>query len=164
MTANADLSLIIRKTIAANPEQVFRAWTHPEALQKWWGPVGVTCHEAEVDLRIGGAYRIGNTLPDGNVIWITGEFEKIETNSMLVYTWSTYAGGPSQSGTEEASRAAVQERVTVKFNSVPLQSVQQGTEVIVIHEKIETQVLVEQHLHGWEGCLAGLLEYKFLDL
>jgi hypothetical protein len=34
------------------------AWTEAEQLKKWWGPQSVTCDGAEVDLRVGGRYRI----------------------------------------------------------------------------------------------------------
>lgn len=145
MNDSANLSLIVRKTIAAQPVQVFQAWTQANILKKWWGPQGVTCHEAEVDLRVGGAYRIGNTLPGGEVIWITGHFEVIEKNEILVYTWST--------GDDHTTRS---ERVTVKFNAIKLSEGQNGTEVIVIHEQIENQERIELHRHGWEGCLDGL--------
>jgi len=145
VNSSADLSLIVRKRIAAQPTKVFQAWTQANMLKKWWGPQGVTCHEAEVDLRVGGAYRIGNTLPEGEVIWVTGYFEVIEANKMLVYTWST--------GDDHTTSS---ERVTVKFNAIKLSENQSGTEVTVIHEQIATQERVESHIHGWEGCLGGL--------
>ena len=53
---------------------MFAAWTTPELLRQWWGPTGVRCIAAEIDLRVGGTYRIGNEIPDGSVIWISGEF------------------------------------------------------------------------------------------
>ncbi|MBU2862900.1 SRPBCC domain-containing protein [Reinekea forsetii] len=141
---NTSLALVVKKTLAASPERVFNAWTHKEALKKWWGPKGVTCHDADIDLRVGGKYQIGNTLPDGNVVWIRGQFVAIETNKKLVYTWGTDAENSDS------------ERVTVKFKPMG-----ETTEVTVIHEKIATQALLEQHTQGWEGCLAGLAGYEF---
>ncbi len=57
--------LVVRRTIKAGPERVFEAWTRPELLLAWWGPRPVRCSGAEVDLRVGGRYRIDNQLPDG---------------------------------------------------------------------------------------------------
>ena len=62
------IALVVRRTIHAPVEPVFHAWTRPEQLRQWWGPGPVTCCHAEIDLRVGGAYRIGNRLPDGTVL------------------------------------------------------------------------------------------------
>jgi uncharacterized protein YndB with AHSA1/START domain len=138
-------ALIVRLTIGASRERLFDAWTTPAQLMEWWGPVGVSCTAAEVDLRVGGRYRIANRLPDGETLWITGEFERIERPNLLVYSWRLETGA-------EAGTAA--ERVSVRFRP-------QGdlTEVVVTHERIATQAMKEQHEQGWVGCLAGLKRY-----
>src|SRR5258707_13179693 len=81
------VTLVVRKTIRAKAERLFAAWTIPAQLKRWWGPQGVKCIEAEVDLRRGGRYRIANQLPDGKIVWITGGFEVIEAARKLGYTW-----------------------------------------------------------------------------
>jgi len=81
------ISLVVRRTIRAPVERVFEAWTRPEQILRWWGPRPVTCSEAEVDLRVGGSYRIGNLLPDGKVLFIFGQFEVVEPPQRLVYGW-----------------------------------------------------------------------------
>jgi uncharacterized protein YndB with AHSA1/START domain len=73
------ITLVVRKTIRATRERLFDAWTQPIQLRQWWGPEDVECLDAEVDLRVGGRYRIANRFPDGRVVWITGEFELIES-------------------------------------------------------------------------------------
>jgi uncharacterized protein YndB with AHSA1/START domain len=62
------VALIARRTIRASVERVFEAWTQPELLRAWWGPRPVTCSGADVDLRVGGKYRIVNALPDGSSV------------------------------------------------------------------------------------------------
>ena len=135
-------TLVVRRTIQASPERLFAAWTEPEQLRAWWGPEGVVCIAAEVDLRPGGHYRIGNQLPDHTVLWIVGEFELVEAPRRLVYTWRLE--GISQTT----------ERVTVQFESRG-----SATEVIVTHERIPNRELRYQHLQGWQGCLSGLAKY-----
>lgn len=132
------IDLTIRRVITARPERLFEAWTRPELLQQWWGPAGVRCTSAEVDLRPGGAYRIGNTLPDGRVIWISGEFEVVESPHRLSYSWRT--------GDEPASR------VTVSFGALG----EGSTEVVIHHERIHSAPVRDEHEHGWVGCLDGL--------
>jgi uncharacterized protein YndB with AHSA1/START domain len=135
-------TLIVRKTIQASPERLFAAWTKPEQLREWWGPEGVVCIAAEVDLRPGGRYRIGNQLPDQRVLWIVGEFQVVEPPRRLIYTWRL-------EGISEGD-----ERVTVQFESQG-----EATEVIVTHERISSRELRDQHAQGWLGCLSGLTEF-----
>lgn len=138
----ATVTLVVRKTIRATPERLFDAWTQPEQLKKWWGPQSVACIDAEVDLQVGGRYRIANQFPDGKVLWISGEFAAIERPRRLVYTWRL------------DSEAGPSERVTVAFEVRG-----QSTEVIVTHERIPNTAMRDMHEQGWLGCLDGLAEY-----
>ncbi len=61
-------TLRLTRTFAAPREKVFRAWTDPEELKKWFGPVGYATPMAEVDLRVGGKYQLGmRKLPGGDI-------------------------------------------------------------------------------------------------
>lgn len=61
-------TLRVARSFAAPREKVFRAWTDPEELKKWFGPVGYSTLIAEVDLRVGGKYRLGmRKLPGGDI-------------------------------------------------------------------------------------------------
>jgi uncharacterized protein YndB with AHSA1/START domain len=138
----ATITLVVRSTIRATPERLFDAWTRPDELVRWWGPEFVICIAAEVDLRVGGGYRIANQFPDGKLLWISGEFEIVERPRRLVYTWRLESGsGPS-------------ERVTVSFEGRG-----ECTEVSVTHERIPSAALRDQHQAGWLGCLDGLAVY-----
>ena len=66
----SETTLSISKTINAPRELVFKAWTEPESLSRWWGAgPGFTTPIAEVDLRVGGTYK------------------EIVSGEKLVYTW-----------------------------------------------------------------------------
>jgi len=131
------ITLITRRTIRATAARLFDAWTQPEQLRAWWGPRPVTCAGAEVDLRVGGRYRIVNAMPDGTTLLIEGEFQVVDAPHRLVYTWLC--------GDEEASR------VTVRFEPRG-----DATEVIVVHEQISSERVRDSHEGGWNGCLDGL--------
>ena len=131
------VSLIVRKKIAATRDRLFRAWTDATQVLAWWGPKGVRCTHAEVDARVGGRYRIGNAMPDGRVLWISGEFLEVEEPAKLVYTWRIDDGDV--------------EMVTVRFEDCGSE-----TEVVVMHERIASEALRDGHAVGWEGCLEGL--------
>lgn len=139
MKQTESLSLTVRRRILADAADLFRAWTDPARLRAWWGPGAVRCSEAEIDLRPGGRYRIGNLMPDGKVIWITGEFEVVEPPHTLVYTWRVDPGSDAD------------ERVTVRFEEHGVE-----TEVTVIHERIADASTRERHQAGWQGCLDKL--------
>lgn len=145
-TSHADLSVIIRRLVRGSPEQVFQAWTEPEQVMKWWGPAQVSCPDCQIDLRVGGAYKIGNLLPDGSVIWIIGKFLRVKRPNLLSYSW--------RSGLESEFDEAAPERVTVRF-------VQRGekTEVIVEHRHIPDEQTQRNHTQGWTGCLDGMEEF-----
>jgi uncharacterized protein YndB with AHSA1/START domain len=51
--------LIVRQVFAADRERVFRAWSEPGEMRKWFSPVGFTTPLVEADVRPGGRYRIG---------------------------------------------------------------------------------------------------------
>lgn len=141
MVDGASIALIARRMVRAPPERVFEIWTRPSELLRWWGPRGVQCIAADVDLRVGGNYRLGNRFPDGRVVWIEGTFELIELPHRLIYSWQVVPG------------EAHVERVTVRFEPHA-----EGTEVIVVHERIATQRARDEHAGGWEGCLEGLAD------
>jgi uncharacterized protein YndB with AHSA1/START domain len=136
--------LVVRRTIRAPRERVFAAWTEARQVIAWWGPsAAVSCASAEIDLRVGGRYRIANRFPDGRLLWIVGEFEVVEPPSRLVFSWRV------------GTQAAGVERVSVEFEA-------QGaaTEVIVTHERIADATTRAGHEQGWGGCLDGLARYS----
>lgn len=133
------VSLVVRRRIRASAARLFAAWTLPEQVERWWGPQSVTCIGADIDLRVGGRYRIAHRMPDGAVIHIGGVFRRIEPPRRLVYTWQREPG------------SGVDEEVTVRFEPVD-----GGTEVVVVHERIADQQTRDMHQAGWAGCLNGL--------
>ncbi len=142
----ADLSLIVRRTVKGSQDAVFLAWTDARHIKKWWGPGAVYCTQCDVDLRPGGLYRIANKLPDGTTIWITGEFVRIEQPGLIEYSWQT--------GENPEYLGETQQRVTVRF--VPRG---ESTEVIIEHLNSPSQEIRDSHQGGWEGCLVGLANY-----
>jgi uncharacterized protein YndB with AHSA1/START domain len=137
--------LEVRRTIHASADFLFAAWTQPETLLVWWGPPGVRCIAAEVDLREGGRYRLGNLLPDGTTVWITGRFERVVGGRELVYSWHVERAGAAPGPPE---------LVTVRF--VPVEGSVPTTQIVVIHERIPDEPTRSSHRVGWEGCLDAL--------
>ena len=82
--------LVIERTLKASPERVFDAFTDPARLEQWWWPNGFTCPAAEVDLRVGGTYRLamewpGFIPPEQRFShYMAGEYYEIERPHRLV--------------------------------------------------------------------------------
>jgi uncharacterized protein YndB with AHSA1/START domain len=80
--------LITTRIFDAPREVVFRAWTDPERLKRWWGPKNFTNPVCEVDVRPGGAIRIHMRAPDGVIYPMTGTFHEVVEPERLVFTSS----------------------------------------------------------------------------
>jgi uncharacterized protein YndB with AHSA1/START domain len=83
--------LIFERLIKAPRERVWRAWTTPEEVKKWWGPAGFTAPVIEIDLRPGGKYKYcmhGAPAPgmEEQDIWSAGEFKEITPMERIVVT------------------------------------------------------------------------------
>lgn len=64
-TWSLDREIVLSRVIAAPIERVFRAWTDPEQIVRWFGPTGFTLESLECDIRPGGRWRFVYTGPDG---------------------------------------------------------------------------------------------------
>ncbi len=138
---STEITLNLKRTFKAPREKVFRAWTDPEELKKWWGPEGYSTPSAEVDLRVGGKYRFGMMkLPDGEIFYLSGTYREVRPPERLVYTW-LWEGNPERGET----------LVIVEFRDLGT-----TTEVILTHERFPDEKVRDDHNKGWNGCLDRL--------
>jgi len=86
VTESTDRELVITRIFDAPRALVFKAWTEPEHLMRWWAPKGCTTPFCKVDLRPGGKFHYCIRLPEGRDIWGVGIFREIVAPSLLVYT------------------------------------------------------------------------------
>src|SRR2546427_12616018 len=75
----APVTVRLQRTFQAPREKVFQAWTRPEELKRWSAPGDLTTPVAEVDLRVGGRYRIDMRAPDGTLHRVTGTYREVES-------------------------------------------------------------------------------------
>lgn len=136
-----DQRLEVSRVIRADRERVFSAWTEPTQIVHWWGAGGLTCPEAELDLSVGGTYRIANAGTDGSVLWITGAFSHVEPPRRLTYSWAA----------EPVSDQSEHTVVDVTFSEVA-----EGTLVTILHTMFASTQSRDMHLGGWSGCFDGL--------
>jgi uncharacterized protein YndB with AHSA1/START domain len=130
-------SLELRRLLPASAEEVFAAWTDPELMARWLSPVGHA--EAEVDLRVGGRFRV-TMVGEDRRIEHTGEYLEVAPPRRLSFTWaSPYTG---------------HEPTVV---TVELRPAEDGTELLLTHERLPGDQ-VESHSGGWGRILDRLAE------
>ena len=87
MAKTESLALEIKRRINASRERVFDAFTVPEQILKWIGPEDCDGIAADVDLRVGGEYRVRISTGSHGEVEAYGVFREINRPSRLVYTW-----------------------------------------------------------------------------
>jgi uncharacterized protein YndB with AHSA1/START domain len=143
------LQLQVSKVVRVDRKRAFEAWTRPELLMQWFGPGQMMPTEAMVDARPEGGLRfvIQGTSPRSGqemTITFTGTFHEVIPDEKLSFDW-VVAGDPGEPTF-----------VTVEFKDAA-----EGTEVVLTHEKIPNEELLNRNRFGWGGMLqkmAGILE------
>jgi uncharacterized protein YndB with AHSA1/START domain len=82
----SDRELVLTRLIDAPREAVYRAWTEPELLKKWFAPKPLTTPVAELDVRAGGSNLIVMKTPDGQEMPNPGVYLEVVPNEKLVFT------------------------------------------------------------------------------
>lgn len=83
----------VTREFAAPKDLVYKAWTTPDLIKRWWGAKRGVVNLAEVDLRVGGKWRYLATTDRGFEVGFHGVFREIVVNERLVYT-EVYEGVP----------------------------------------------------------------------
>jgi len=137
-------TLRLERTYEAAAAEVFDAWTNPEVLRRWWYVEDTQRTAlAEVDLRVGGGYRLSMEDRDSGALHsVVGEYREIRRPELLVYSWSWELDG---GGTGHEST------VTVRF-------IADGprTTVVLVHSGLEDEGSRDRHTAGWTACLGRL--------
>lgn len=132
-------SLSLKRRLKAPPDKVFRAWTEPAQIAHWFGPEGVETLSAEMDLRVGGKFRVVMLAPDGEEHDVSGVYREVVTNERLVFTWAW------RSTPERESLVTV----TLKPDG-------NATEMTLLHEHFFDETARDRHNFGWTGALNKL--------
>jgi len=134
-------SLAIDRHYPVAPEKVWRAWTDPQAIAKWWGPGGHDpVSHAELEVRVGGRFRIVFGGPKGTDHECAGIYKEVVPNRKLVFTWCWPNTTP-----ERVSQ------VTILFKAAG-----GGTDLQFRHEQFFDAAARDGHLRGWSETFVKL--------
>jgi uncharacterized protein YndB with AHSA1/START domain len=132
----------LERTFEAPAEAVFDAWTNPDVLRRWWkaNPAWDDV-QAEVDLRVGGGYRLAMHDPEaGEDHVVVGTYREIARPERLVYSWAWEGTGPY---------AGHESQVAVTFQ----EAAPGRTTVVIEHVGLLDATSRENHSKGWQGVL-----------
>jgi uncharacterized protein YndB with AHSA1/START domain len=137
----ATRSLQLTRSYAAPCEEVFRAWTEAGAMERWFAPSDdYTVVVPELELRVGGAYRIEMHHQGGAVHKVGGTYREIQPPRLLSFTWQWEGSGETLVTVELREKGAT-------------------TEVVLTHSPFSSDEERDKHDHGWVGCLDRLARY-----
>lgn len=151
MTNQPTTAVHVRRTIAAPPERVYRAWLDPPLMVRWFAPAGFTVRKAEVDERVGGRVSIWHTDGAGNDIGgAEAEIVELVPGERIVLHWQFV-------GPDRATDPAMATRLTVTFTATP-----DGTQLDLTHDRLDGlrdryPHIAEQVGPGWESALDALV-------
>jgi len=117
-------------------------------VKKWWGPgPGEPVSAAELDVRVGGRFRIVFGGPDGRAHECAGVYQEVVPNRKLVFTWHWPNTTP--------------ERVSVV--TIVFEDLKGTTQLTFKHEQFFNEQARDGHKRGWTGALEGLARYLELS-
>ena len=137
-------SLTLKRRLKAPAEKVFSAWTDPEKIVHWFGPaetVGGSVR-ADMDVRVGGRYRMRFKTEDGESHEVGGEYKEVIANERLVFSWAWHSTPERES-----------------LVTITLKADGDGTLLTLHHERFFDQKARDGHNRGWTGTLEKLDSY-----
>jgi uncharacterized protein YndB with AHSA1/START domain len=133
--------LALAREYAAPPERVWQAWTDAKTLKQWWVPApSDRVSVAELDVRVGGRFRICFGGAAGNDHECAGTYQEVVKPKKLAFTWSWPRTTPE--------RVSL---VTIEFKPKG-----QGTQLVFRHEQFFDEKARNDHQRGWSALLEGL--------
>ena len=108
LTTPTDTEIVMVREFDAPPELVWKAWTTPELVSRWWPGKRGTMKSCEIDLQVGGQWRYVMEAGEGGFeVGFHGEYREIEPTEKLVNT-EVFEGAPPE----------VQERIRAAFDRI----------------------------------------------
>ena len=98
VTLPTDEQILITREFDAPKHLVYKAWTTPELVERWWAGHRGKTTLVEMDLREGGKWRFVLVSNDGHEVGFNGEYREIVPNERIVHTES-YEGAPESEPT-----------------------------------------------------------------
>lgn len=154
--AKAD-ALVIERVFDAPRELVWKAWTDAEARRRWWGPKGFTIPHCKIDARPGGRFHLCMRSPDGQEMWVTGEFREVVEPELLV---SVDSPSNEEGKVLTASQIGMEgDQPFETLVTVTFEEEEGKTRMTMRHEGLPAGPMAEGAEQGWNQAFDKLAEY-----
>lgn len=131
----------LHRVLRAGPERVYRAFLDADAMAKWLPPYGFTCKVHQMDVRVGGTFKMSFTnFTTGHGHSFGGEYLELEPSRKIRYT--DKFDDPNLPGEMQTT--------------VTLRAVSCGTELGIVQEGVPEAIPLEMCYLGWQESLAQL--------
>lgn len=150
--------VVITRIFDAPRDRVWKAWTEPEIMKRWWGPKSFTAPFVRIDLRVGGEYLNSMRSPEGQDFWSKGVFKEVVAPERLVMTDSF---ADEKGNTVPPSHYGFSEkRPQEMLIKVLFEEAEGKTKLILRHSGIEgmNETDVENMRQGWSESFDKLAE------
>ena len=159
---NGHLDLTLKRTIDAPRSLIWKAWTDPEHVKKWWAPVPWTTTQCEMDLRPGGMFRTVMRSPEGQEFPHVGCFLELVDNEKMVMT-NVLEPGYRPARDPLGKDDKIEDCAHIPFTSILTLQERGGKthySVVVLHkDEAGRKRHEEMGFHdGWHKCLDQLIE------
>ncbi len=112
VTLPEDEQILITREFDAPKHLVYRAWTTPELVKRWWSGNRGETTIVEIDLRVGGSWRYVMVTDGGFEVAFHGEYREIVPNERIVST-EVYEGMPEAETLNTATFTEADGRTTL---------------------------------------------------
>jgi uncharacterized protein YndB with AHSA1/START domain len=137
-----DRTLVIERVFKAPPADIFKAWTDPAILVRWWGPESFKTSQPEMDVRPGGAWRTVMVGPKGERHTASGIYREIAPPKRLVMSWAWQQDDGSRGHETEIE--------------VSLEAAGAGTKMKFVQRVFQNRNDRDGHLGGWSSSFNDL--------
>jgi uncharacterized protein YndB with AHSA1/START domain len=114
VTLPEDTQILITREFDAPAHLVYRAWTEPELVRRWWSGDRGEVTSAEIDLRVGGTWRYVMTANAGFEVAFHGEYREIVPDELVVST-EVFEGMPDAAALNTITFTEADGRTTVRM-------------------------------------------------
>jgi len=134
-------SLTLTRRFRARPEKVWAAWTQPETLIGWFCTTKAKpgSMRAELDVRVGGRYRISFDMESGEYSEVGGVYREVVPNEKLVFSWAWHSTPERES-----------------LVTVSIKPDGGGALMIFTHEQFFDEAARDNHAKGWSELFTQL--------
>jgi uncharacterized protein YndB with AHSA1/START domain len=137
-----DHSVVLRRRIAATPEELFDAWTDADGMRDWMCPGNISSVEVRMEPRVGGSLLV--VMHDADKTYEhSGQFTIVERPSKLAFTWIAAATDMQPT------------LVTVEFLPVG----EMESELVLTHERFPRKEPADRYRGGWDQIVTRLDRY-----